>query len=65
MTTISERHFDIGNQVWYRVPGLCYKLEESWIGPFVIKKRLHSVNYKMQEGKYKGKLKVLNVNNLK
>ena len=57
------RELDVGDRVLYRIPGMVKKLEESWKGPYVVKKKLNRVDYLVELRK--GKTKVLHVNNLK
>jgi len=45
-----ERIFEVGEEILMRKPGLNLKLEESWEGPYVIKKRNSHVSYAVDTG---------------
>ena len=60
-----ERSLDPGDQVMCRIPGLIGKLEESWHGPYKVVAKKGRVDYLVDMGKGKGRVKVLHVNNLK
>ena len=67
-----KKHFDkkavsrvlkVGDKVLCRIPGMVKKLQESWKGPYTVKKKLNDVDYLVETRK--GKSKVLHINNLK
>ena len=67
-----KKHFDkkavvrvlkVGDKVLCRIPGMIKKLQESWKGPYTVKKKLNDVDYLVETRK--GKSKVLHINNLK
>ena len=60
-----ERTLEPGDQVMCRIPGLIGKLEESWHGPYKVVARKGRVDYLVDMGKGKGRVKVLHINNLK
>ena len=60
-----ERTLEPGDQVMCRIPGLIGKLEESWHGPYKVVARKGRVDYLVDLGKGKGRVKVLHINNLK
>ena len=43
-----DRSFSVGDKVWMRRPGLDLKLQESWIGPYTIKRKNSPVSYSIQ-----------------
>ena len=60
-----ERTLEPGDQVMCRIPGLVGKLEESWHGPYKVVAKKGRVDYLVDMGKGKGRVKVLHINNLK
>ena len=60
-----NRTLDDGDLVMCRIPGLIGKLEESWHGPYKVVSKKSRVDYLVDLGKGKGRLKVLHINNLK
>ena len=60
-----NRTLDEGDLVMCRIPGLIGKLEESWHGPYKVVSKKSRVDYLVDLGKGKGRLKVLHINNLK
>ena len=67
-----KRHFDkkavvrtlkAGDKVLCRIPGMIKKLQESWKGPYIVRKKMNDVDYLVEMRK--GKTKVLHINNLK
>ena len=60
-----ERTLEPGDQVMCRIPGLIGKLEESWHGPYKVVAKKGRVDYLVDMGKGKGRVKVLHINNLK
>ncbi len=59
------REFREGDLVLYRVPGMTCKLSDSWQGPYVVLKKVGTVNYKIgKKGKEKH-AKVVHVNCIK
>ena len=60
-----NRTLEVGDQVMCRIPGLIGKLEESWHGPYKVVAKKSRVDYLVDLGKCKGRVKVLHVNNLK
>ena len=60
-----NRTLEVGDQVMCRIPGLIGKLEESWHGPYKVVAKKSRVDYLVDLGKGKGRVKVLHVNNLK
>ena len=63
--TTVNRTLEVGDEVLCRIPGMSKKLKESWHGPYVVKARKSRVDYVVNLGKGKGRMKVLHVNNLK
>ena len=63
--TTVNRTLEVGDQVLCRIPGMSKKLKESWHGPYVIEARKSRVDYLVNLGKGKGRIKVLHINNLK
>ena len=61
----TERTLEPGDQVMCRIPGLVGKLEESWHGPYKVVAKKGRVDYLVDMGKGKGRVKVLHINNLK
>ena len=60
-----NRTLEVGDKVLCRIPGLIGKLKESWHGPYEVVARKSRVDYLVNLGKGKGRVKVLHVNNLK
>ena len=60
-----NRTLEVGDQVMCRIPGMIGKLKESWHGPYDVVARKSRVDYEVNLGKGKGRVKVLHVNNLK
>ena len=60
-----NRTLEVGDKVLCRIPGLSKKLKESWHGPYDVVARKSRVDYLVNLGKGKGRVKVLHVNNLK
>ena len=60
-----NRTLSVGDQVMCRIPGMIGKLKESWHGPYDVVARKSRVDYGVNLGKGKGRVKVLHVNNLK
>ena len=60
-----NRTLEVGDQVMCRIPGMIGKLQESWHGPYDVLARKSRVDYVINVGKGKGRIKVLHVNNLK
>ena len=58
-----RRELSVGDKVLCRIPGMIKKLNESWKGPYTVKKKLNQVDYLVETRK--GKSKVLHINNLK
>ena len=63
--TTVNRTLEVGDKVLCRIPGLIGKLKESWHGPYEVVARKSRVDYLVNMGKGKGRVKVLHVNNLK
>ena len=63
-STVS-RTLEVGDKVLCRIPGLSKKLKESWHGPYEVVARKSRVDYLVNLGKGKGRVKVLHINNLK
>ena len=63
--TTKLRKFEPGDMVLIRIPGLEEKLEDSWDDPYEVLKSLSDVNYQVSIPKFRGKTKILHVNNLK
>ena len=63
--TTVNRTLEVGDQVLCRIPGLIGKLKESWHGPYSVVARKSRVDYAVNFGKGKGRVKVLHINNLK
>ena len=63
--TTVNRTLEVGDQVMCRIPGMIGKLKESWHGPYDVVARKSRVDYVVNLGKGKGRIKVLHVNNLK
>ena len=59
------RTLEAGDSVMCRIPGMIGKLEESWHGPYKVVAKKGRVDYLVDLGKGKGRVKVLHVNNLK
>ena len=59
------RTLEAGDSVMCRIPGLIGKLEESWHGPYKVVAKKGRVDYLVDLGKGKGRVKVLHINNLK
>ena len=59
------RTLEAGDSVMCRIPGLIGKLEESWHGPYKVVAKKGRVDYVVDLGKGKGRVKVLHINNLK
>ncbi len=59
-----DREFQVGQKVRYRIPGKLSALSESWDGPYIVKKKLGSVNYQILKEGAKGEGKVTHINNL-
>ena len=59
------RTLEAGDRVMCRIPGLIGKLEESWHGPYKVVAKKGRVDYLVDLGKGKGRVKVLHINNLK
>ena len=60
-----NRTLEPGDKVMCRIPGMSKKLKESWHGPYVVEARKSRVDYLVNLGKGKGRIKVLHINNLK
>ena len=60
-----NRTLSVGDQVMCRIPGMIGKLKESWHGPYDVVARKSRVDYVVNLGKGKGRVKVLHINNLK
>ena len=60
-----NRTLEVGDQVMCRIPGMIGKLKESWHGPYDVVARKSRVDYAVDLGKGRGRVKVLHVNNLK
>ena len=60
-----NRTLEVGDQVMCRIPGMIGKLQESWHGPYDVLARKSRVDYVVNVGKGKGRIKVLHINNLK
>ena len=60
-----NRTLEVGDQVMCRIPGMIGKLKESWHGPYDVLAKKSRVDYVVNVGKGKGRIKVLHVNNLK
>ena len=63
--TTVNRTLEPGDKVMCRIPGMSKKLKESWHGPYVVEARKSRVDYLVNLGKGKGRIKVLHINNLK
>ena len=63
--TTVNRSLEVGDKVLCRIPGLSKKLMESWHGPYEVVARKGRVDYLVNLGKGKGRIKVLHINNLK
>ena len=59
------RELEVGDQVMCRIPGMIGKLKESWHGPYEVLAKKSRVDYVVNVGKGKGRIKVLHINNLK
>ncbi len=59
-----DREFQVGQKVRYRTPGKLSALSESLDGPYIVKKKLGSVNYQILKEGAKGEGKVTHINNL-
>ena len=59
------RVLEVGDQVMCRIPGMIGKLKESWHGPYEVLAKKSRVDYVVNVGKGKGRIKVLHINNLK
>ena len=60
-----NRVLEVGDQVMCRIPGMIGKLKESWHGPYEVLAKKSRVDYVVNVGKGKGRIKVLHINNLK
>ena len=58
-----DRHFEVGDRVLCRIPGMTHKLQESWHGPYPVVEVVSKVDYRVEFRK--GNKKVLHVNNIK
>ena len=63
--TTVNRTLEVGNKVMCRIPGMSKKLSESWHGPYDVVARKSRVDYVVNLGKGKGRIKILHINNLK
>ena len=63
--TTVNRKLEVGDKVMCRIPGMIKKLGESWHGPYDVVARKSRVDYVVNLGKGKGRIKVLHINNLK
>ena len=60
-----DRTFCEGNKVLCRIPGMVFKLQDSWEGPFVVTRKLCPVNCIIEEEEGRKRSKLVHVNNLK
>ena len=58
-----DRHFEVGDRVLCRIPGMTHKLQESWHGPYPVVEVVSKVDYRVEFRR--GNKKVLHVNNIK
>ena len=63
--TTVDRTLEVGDQVLCRIPGVSKKLKEAWHGPYKVVARKSRVDYLVNLGKGKGRVKTLHINNLK
>ena len=63
--TTVRRSLEVGDQVLCRIPGVSKKLKEAWHGPYKVEARKSRVDYLVNLGKGKGRIKTLHINNLK
>ncbi len=59
------REFSKDEKVLYRIPGLSCKLSDSWEGPYVVRDRVGTVNYRIYREEKPKNHKVVHVNCLK
>ncbi len=58
----SERVLCEGEKVLCRIPGMVAKLDDSWEGPYIVKKKLSAVNYLIEEVDGRKRSKNVHVN---
>ncbi len=58
----SERVLCEGEKVLCRIPGMVAKLDGSWEGPYIVKKKLSAVNYLIEEVDGRKRSKNVHVN---